>query len=193
MVSWTVFVTGESYAKAGFSTWTSILDTHTGEYIANIESIALYRGGVRYYSPDVNYWGVTFTDDDDRFYATVGSKGKTHLVEGSVADWEARTLRENVECPSLSPDNTRLVFKKRVAGDPRHPWRLHALDLTSGRETALAETASVDDQAAWLDDETVAYARQGRARGSTDIWTVRADGLAPPRLLIPGGMSPART
>ena len=37
--------------------------------------------------------------------------------------------------------------------------RLHVLDLATRPETPLAETAGVDDQAAWLDSDTVAYAR----------------------------------
>ena len=34
---------------------------------------------------DVNFWGVTFARDSDRFYATLATGGKTYLIEGSVA------------------------------------------------------------------------------------------------------------
>ncbi|MFI6497589.1 TolB family protein [Nonomuraea typhae] len=182
MASWTVFVTGESYNSGGFSTWSGILDTRTGYVITNIEEIPVRIDGRRYHSADVNYWGITFAADDNRFYATLGTKGKTYLVEGDFANWRARTLRENAECPSLSPDGTTLVYKKRVSPGP---WRLHALDLATGRETPLAEPASIDDQAAWLDERTVMYAK------GKDVWSVPADGSGAPRLLAREASSPA--
>ncbi|MFD9883723.1 TolB family protein [Streptomyces alboflavus] len=194
MLSWTMFTTGDSYAggNSSFSTRTSILDTRTGYLVKNMEEIPLTLDGRRYHSPDVNYWGVTFARDDNRFYATVSTKGKTHLVQGDMRKWSARTLRENVECPSLSPDNTRLAFKKRVRGGTKNPWRLYVLDLRTLREHPLAERHSVDDQAAWLDDDTLAYALPGREGRKQDIWTVRADGSGRPELRVPGGSSPAR-
>ncbi|MFH8983040.1 TolB family protein [Streptomyces varsoviensis] len=191
MLSWTMFATGDSYATSSFSTRTSILDTRTGYLIKNMEEIQLTLGGRRYHSPDVNYWGVSFARDDNRFYATVSTKGHTYLVEGDMKTWKARALRENVECPSLSPDNTRLVFKKRVRSGATDPWRLYVLDLRTMREAPLAEGRSVDDQAAWLDDRTVAYALPGRAKGTSDIWAVPADGSGAPALRVPGGSSPA--
>ncbi|MEV7007664.1 hypothetical protein [Streptosporangium sp. NPDC051022] len=184
MVSWTVFVTGDSYSDGKFSTWTGILDTRTGYAVTNIEDIPLTLNGRRHHAPDVNYWGVTFAADDNRFYATVATGGKTYLVEGDYGRWRARALRENVECPSLSPDGTRLVFKKRVSSDPRRMWRLHLLELSTMRETPLAETANVDDQAAWLDDRTVMYAKGG------DVWSVPADGSGVPAPLVRGASSP---
>ena len=78
-----------------------------------------------------------------------------YLIEGSLITKEARTVRENVECPSLSPDNTRLAFKKRVSNAPGPVvWRLYSLDLATGVETRLAETRNVDDQVEWLDNQT---------------------------------------
>ena len=214
MISWTVFMRGDSYLSSGFSAGTSILDTKTGQLIANIETLALTKDGKQYYSPDVNYWGVTFAADDNRFYASLSTKGKTYLVQGDLANWSARTVRENAECPSLSPDNTRIVFKKRVRASADKPWRLYVLDLESGTETPLAETQSIDDQALWLDNETVAYARSGvgdldpsQVAGANpagadpagtdigpaahwDIYSVPADGSGSPQLLVPGGSSP---
>ncbi|WP_405654255.1 TolB family protein [Streptomyces sp. RK9] len=194
MLSWTMFTTGDSYAggNSSFSTRTSILDTRTGYLVKNMEEIPLTLDGRRYHSPDVNYWGVTFARDDNRFYATVSTKGKTYLVRGDMRKWSARALRENVECPSLSPDNTRLAFKKRVRGGTKNPWRLYVLDLRTLREHPLAERHSVDDQAAWLDDDTLAYALPGREGRKQDIWTARADGTGRPELRVPGGSSPAR-
>ncbi|TJZ56977.1 hypothetical protein FCH28_05725 [Streptomyces piniterrae] len=192
MLSWTMFATGDSYATTSFSTRTSILDTRTGYLIKNMEEIPLTLGGRRYHSPDVNYWGVTFARDDNRFYATVSTKGKTYLVAGDMRKWAAHTLRENVECPSLSPDNTRLAFKKRVRDGADAPWRLYVLDLRTLREHPLAETHSVDDQAAWLDDDTLAYALPGHDGRQSDIWTVPANGGGSPSLRVPNASSPAR-
>lgn len=181
MVSWTVFVAGDSYNATGFSTRTGMLDTVTGDLRTSVEDIFVEVDGERYFASDLNFWGVTFTADDKTFYATVGSAGRTYLVEVDHADWEAKALRDNAECPSLSPDGTRVAFKKRVSATG---WRLHVLDLGTLRETALAETRSVDDQAVWLDNATVAYGLPG------DVWSVPADGTGTPRLVIPSAASP---
>ena len=78
---------------------------------------------------------MTFAADGDTFYATLATAGKTHLIKGSLRNRRARTLRSNVECPSLSPDGTRVAYKKRV-GTGDNPWRLHVLDLATMRDTA---------------------------------------------------------
>ncbi|GLW71534.1 TolB-like translocation protein; signal peptide [Kitasatospora phosalacinea] len=190
LLSWTAFAVGDSYAASGFSTRTSVLDLRSGYLIKSIEDIPLTVDGARHHAADVNYWGVSFAADDNRFYATVSTGGRTHLVEGDLAAWSARTLRENVECPSLSPDGTRIAFKKKVSDDPAAPWRLYVLDLDGLREHPLAETRSVDDQAAWLDGATLGYALPGGDGRSTDIWTVPADGTGAPVLRVPGASSP---
>ncbi|WP_199547563.1 hypothetical protein [Streptomyces sp. N35] len=191
MVSWTVFVSGDSYAGNAFSTRSGILDTKTGYLIKNVETLQLTLGKKRYSASDLNYWGITFARDDNRFYATVSTRGKTYLVEGDLNAWTARTLLENVECPSLSPDGTRLAYKKRVREGTSRPWQLHVLDLKTLRDTPLAETRSVDDQAAWLDDRTVAYALPGRTRGSTDVWSAPADGSGEPVRMARDASSPS--
>lgn len=191
VLSWTTFTTGDSYNTAAFSTRTAVLDLRTGYLIKSIEQIPLTLGGTRHHDSDVNYWGVTFAADDNRFYATVSTRGITHLVEGDLRAWSAKALRENAECPSLSPDGTRVAFKKKVSDDPRAPWRLYVLDLATMREHPSAEAHSVDDQAAWLDDSTLAYALPGRGGRASDIWSVPADGTGQPRLLAPDASSPA--
>ncbi|MFD6361564.1 TolB family protein [Streptomyces roseolus] len=185
MLAWTMFTTGDSYARSSFSTRTSILDLRTGYLVKNVEQLPLTLGGRRHHAPDVNYWGVTFAADDNRFYATVSTGGRTHLVEGDMADWSARALRENVECPSLSPDGTRIAFKKRVSPGPREPWRLYVLDLATGREHPVAERRAFDDQALWKDPRTLVYGHGG------GVWSVPADGTGSPRLLAARASSPS--
>ncbi|MDI3403785.1 TolB family protein [Streptomyces cavernicola] len=192
MLSWTMFATGDSYAGSSFSTRTSILDTRTGYLVKNMEEIPLTVDGRRYHSPDVNYWGVTFADDDNRFYATVSTKGRTYLVRGDMRRWSARALRTNVECPSLSPDGTRIAFKKRVREGSSDPWRLYVLDLRTMHEHPVAERRNVDDQAAWLDDDTLAYALpSGEGGRKSDVWTVPADGSGTPNVLAREASSPS--
>ncbi|MFF8267639.1 hypothetical protein ACF059_09600 [Streptomyces sp. NPDC016562] len=191
VLSWTTFTTGDSYATTAFSTRTAILDLRTGYLVKSIEQIPLTLDGARHHDSDVNYWGVTFARDDNRFYATVSTGGRTHLVEGDLRAWSAKALRENAECPSLSPDDTRVAFKKKVSDDPRSPWRLHVLDLATMREHPVAELQSVDDQAAWLDSATLGYALPGRDGRASDVWSVPADGTGAPRLVVAGGSSPA--
>ncbi|MFI6237097.1 TolB family protein [Micromonospora sp. NPDC050784] len=190
MVSWTTFVGGDSYTSSGFSTRTGILDTRTGVTVASLEEFAITRDGRGYRNADVNYWGVTFTADDNRFYATMATGGRRYLVRGDLAARTVETLKENVECPSLSPDGTRLAFKEAIDADPTKGWRLSVLDLVSMRVTATAETRSVDDQAAWLDGGTVAYTLR-RDDGQPDVWSVPADGSGTATLVIPGAESPS--
>ncbi|MFI9105812.1 TolB family protein [Streptomyces fildesensis] len=189
LAAWTVFVGGDSYAGTDFSTRTSILDLRTGRLDASLEDFTILKDGHRYRAADVNFWGVTFADDG-HFYATLATGGKTYLIRGDIAARTVTTLRPNVECPSLSPDGTRLVFKKRVPDlSPDAPWRLYALDLATMRETPLAETRSVDDQAVWTDDRTVAYSLPGDF--GADLYTVPADGTGTPRTLTPAALAPA--
>ncbi|WP_432025912.1 TolB family protein [Streptomyces sp. 1222.5] len=189
--AWTVFVSGESYSSAFFSTRTSILDTRTMRLTPSLETFSVVKDGKPYHASDVNFWGVTFAADDDTFYATLNTANRTYLVRGSLSRRTVTTLVENVECPSLSPDGTRVAFKKRILSRT-NLWHEYVLDLRTLRETALAERHSVDDQATWLDDHTLAYALPSDGKvGSSDLWSVPADGSGTPRLLIAGASSPA--
>ena len=191
----TVFVSGHSYLDEGFSTETSIVDTYSGERrIANLEELRVYRDGAPFRAVDFNFWGVTFAADGDRFYATLGTGGTTYLVEGRVSTRRADVVAEDVECPSLSPDQSRLVFKKRLPLAAGLGWRLHVMHLGSRAITPLAESRSVDDQAEWLDDSTILYAIPDPSAPTpmvTDVWRVPADGGGAPVLLLAGASSPA--
>ncbi|WP_370949775.1 TolB family protein [Amycolatopsis sp. cg5] len=188
--AWTVFVTGDSYNGGRFSTRVGTLDLRTGDLEGTLEDFAVTVDGKPYQAADLNFWGVTFARDDNRFYATMSTGSHRYLVEGDSTARTVRTLRDNVECPSLSPDNRRVAYKSAVDGDPAKGWRLSVLDLETGTVTALAETHSVDDQAAWLDDRTIAYPLS-RDGGHSDVWAVPANGSGTPRLLIPDAESPS--
>ncbi|MEV6642977.1 hypothetical protein [Amycolatopsis sp. NPDC051371] len=183
-VYWTLFVTGDSYAQTGFSTRAGLYEVDTGRLVKTIEELPVFAGDKRYFAADVNYWGITFAPDGNRFYATLGSKGKTYLVEADYRRYRGKVVRENVECPSLSPDATRVAFKKKVS---EGVWRLSVLDLETMQETELAEQKSVDDQALWQDDHTVLYGLDNA------VWAVPADGSGTPRKLAQGAASPAVT
>ncbi|GAA1882531.1 PD40 domain-containing protein [Lapillicoccus jejuensis] len=187
----TSFVAGDSYAATSFSTRTVV--THLADRSSvDLEDFTLVDGGQRVAPSDRNYWGVTFAADDDRFFVTVKFAGTTHLAEGRLSTRTVTTLRTDAECPSLSPDGTKVAYKKlgdRGPGD----WRLAVLDLASGRETALAEQQRLDDQVEWLDDDHVLYGLpgQGTRAGESDVWVVPADGSGSPRVLVHDAWSPA--
>ncbi|MCX5192739.1 hypothetical protein OOK31_02340 [Streptomyces sp. NBC_00249] len=190
LAAWTVFVGGDSYAGTNFSTRTSLLDLRTGRYDASLEDFTVRKDGKEYRNADVNFWGVTFAADEKTFYATLATGGQTYLVRGDLAERTVTTLRENLECPSLSPDGTRLVFKKRVPGlSADAPWRLHVLDLATMRETPLAEERSVDDQVVWVDDRTVVYSLPGDF--GADLWSLPADGSGAPARFMTSALAPA--
>ncbi|MGV9267690.1 TolB-like translocation protein [Kitasatospora sp. NPDC003701] len=189
LAAWTVFVSGDSYAGTNFSTRTSIVDVRDWNLRDNLETFAVIKDGKPYQAPDVNIWGVTFADDTT-FYATVATGGQTYLVRGDLTARTLTTLHQNVECPSLSPDGTRIAYKKRVPGlSEDAPWRLYVLDLATMTETVTAEQRSVDDQAVWVDDATLLYALPGDF--GADLWTVPADGGGLAERVLEAAVAPA--
>jgi Tol biopolymer transport system component len=114
------------------------------------------------------------------------------LVRGDLKTRTVETLHEDAECPSLSPDEHFVVYKQR--GDlPIGQWHLVSYNLATGAVVPLAETRSVDDQVAWLNDSTVIYGlpRAGTQAAVDDVWAVSSDGSGAPKLLIPQAWSPA--
>jgi hypothetical protein len=201
----TDFVSGDSYASAGFSTRTYIINLQTGKILFDLEQMPVYRNGNRIDSVNFNFWGVTFAPDNKHFYATLGSGNDTYLVRGDVNTQVATVLLSGIECPSLSPNGKQIAFKYRNPG-ATVTWRLSVLNLATMRSHPLAETRDVDDQAAWLNNSTVAYslgetgtASAGSSSGisaisagasiGTDTWTVPANGMGQPRLLLKGSWS----
>lgn len=191
--AYTVFVTGHSYAQGSFSTRTGVVDMATGAELAELEQFTITKDGKRFANQDFNFWGVTFTDDSNRFYATLSTGGAFYLVEGDVTARTAHVVTVDVECPSLSPDGTRIGFKVRHDdGFGLVTWTLAVLDLSTLERTDLAETRNVDDQVAWLDDRTIMYGLDDPTSFSpqTDVYTVPADGTGEPSLFIEAAESP---
>jgi hypothetical protein len=195
LVATTAFVTGHSYATIGFSTETAIRRAGDGSSFGNLEDWKLVIDGSDSAPTDRNYWGVTFVDDNT-FYATVGMtiSGKTYLVKGDIRAKTLTSVIESVECPSLSPDGTRIAFKRVTSGSGATVhWTPAVLDLGTGKVTVLdVETRSVDDQIAWLDDDTLLYGvPRADAAGDTDVWALAASGSSAPRVLIEHAWSPS--
>jgi hypothetical protein len=191
----TVFIAGHSYAGGDFSTRTSIIDTDGSVLLSDLEELNVLRDGAPFRAPDFNFWGVTFTQDPDRFYATLGTGGRTYLIEGNLESRDARIIYESLECPSISPDGTRVAFKKQIGTDGRSFWQPRVLDLATLTETPLAgETRSVDDQMEWIDDDHIAYGLPDDVpppTAVTNVWTLAADGTGSPQRLVHGGDSPS--
>lgn len=193
LVATTSFVTGHAYASIGFSTQTEIHQVSDGTSLGDLEGWRLIIDGEPSAPIDRNYWGVTFIDDAT-FYATAGltTVGKTYLVKGDIADRTLTSVLDSVECPSLSPDGTRIAFKRVTSGTgPTVHWTPAVFDVTTGEVTVLkTETRSVDDQIAWLDDDTLMYGLPNDTPGDSDVWMLKTDGSDAPRMLIRHGWSP---
>jgi len=185
----TTFVVGDSYASAGvYSTRTDVIDMRTGKVLFDLEQLAVSRNGQGFSAADFNFWGVTFSADEQHFYATLGTGGDTYLIAGDLLTRKADVIATNVECPSLSPNGKQIAFKRRLPGLPIR-WRLSVLDLATMKVHALAETRSIDDQAEWLNDDTVLYGVYNGTPSNTGTWSVPADGSGSPKLLNTGTFS----
>jgi hypothetical protein len=195
LAAYTVFLSGHGYDSLDFSTQTVILDAASGEPMADLETdFNVLRDGATINGADFNFWGVTFPDEANAFYATLSTGGRHYLVRGDLKARTMTVLHENVECPSVSPDGRRIAYKKRFNEGGRVIWQLHVLDLASQKETALAERRSIDDQLEWLDNGHVLYSVPSERQdmgGGTDVWAAATDGAGAPRLFITSAYSPS--
>src|SRR4029450_11562453 len=125
----TVFESGHSYAEHGFSTRTTLLDLAKGAALGDLGRCEPRRDNQRFREEDFNFWGVTFARDNDTFYATLDTGGISYLVKGSIATRVMDVVHAGVECPSISPDNARIGFKKRLGTRSRGWWQLAGLEV----------------------------------------------------------------
>jgi hypothetical protein len=189
----TVFVSGHSYASVGFSTQTTLIDARKGTTLANLEQFTVTRDGKRFAAADFNFWGVTFMADSRTFLATLASGNVFYLVRGDAGSQTATVIGEGVECPALSPDNTRVAYKKRVVEGGRLIWHLAVRVLETGAERVLdQETRSIDDQVEWLDNDHILYGASDEELGTgrTSVWVLDVNG-GPPRKWLVDAFSPS--
>ena len=200
----TIFVTGHGYASSLFSTKTLLLDMASGDVLGDLEQFATWRDGKRFSAADFNFWGVTFARDSNIFYASlrtvadvqsqagqVTRRRQTFLVRGDLGLRKLTVLHENVECPSLSPNNRLIAYKKNVGAGPA-PWRFYVLDLATMNERPIAaEGRSIDDQIEWLDDAHVLYGAFRSSRSAAiDVSVASIEGSEPPVVFLPAAESP---
>jgi dipeptidyl aminopeptidase/acylaminoacyl peptidase len=186
--AYTVFLTGHSYNDPNMSTATVLLNTATGASLGNLEEFETWKDGQVYDAPEFNFWGITFAKDSNLFYATLRHGGTTYLVRGDVSAGRLTVVHENVECPSLSPDGTRIAFKKQTGSR----WQLTVLDLATMQETTLAEPEGIDDQVEWLDNDRILYQKADYDPPKwVSVFVIPADGSGQPEIFLPNATSPA--
>jgi len=191
----TVFVSGHSYSAGSFSTVTNLVDTGSGAVLADLEQFAVTRDGNAFKAVDFNFWGVTFAADSNTFYATLGTGQEQLLIRGDAKARTAVVVRGGVECPALSPDGTRLGFKRRTVENGVLSWRLAILNLATLEDRLVpGELRSVDDQVEWLDDGHLLYgiSDDESGLGGTSVWSVNVDS-GPAAVWLRGAYSPSVT
>lgn len=192
----TGFGAGHTYTGTDFSTRTYMVDVGRRRLLADVSTFKVVEAnGLTLPAKRINVWGVTFDPQSSkRFYATVGAGGAVFLAAG---DLQAKTLtlvRGDMECPSLSPDGTRVAFKRR---NPAGGWWPAVYELASGREWVMKEARSIDDQIEWLDDATIVYelaeagSNDALPGGQTDLFMRAANGSGSSTVLRKNSGSPS--
>jgi len=190
----TVFVTGESYG-GDFTTRTTLFDLSSKRAVADLEGFSVERDGKPFKAADFNFWGVTFFQDGNQFFATLGTAGQRLLVKGDIDRRQLQVVGRDVECPSLSPDERHIVFKRHQQG--KSGWQLWALELSSMKEWSVTDDGQdIDDQVEWLDTSHVIYGlfdSTGAQDARLSMWiSAIAPGSSPhPQFFMRSGWSPA--
>jgi hypothetical protein len=186
----TMFENGHAYTDHGFSTKTTVIDLERGISLGDLEAFETRKDGRAVKGKDYNFWGVTFANDNDTFYATLETAGVNYLVKGSVRSRMQTIVKAGVECPSLSPDNTRIAYKQSIGARSLGWWQIAVLTLDTMTESRVTkETRSVDDQVEWMNNDRVIYHLTGGGSAAA-LWSVRVDDSAPPELVRDSSYSP---
>lgn len=182
--SFTTFVEGHSYVTPGqFSTWPVIIDVASGIH-ATVEMFATVdQNGKPVTAIDRNFWGMAFDPTDtDTFYAAIQYNANTYIVRGSAQNRAAEIIIPGYGCPTPSPDGTHLIIRDE------HTLKFLLHDLSTGETTPLNEDRLSDDQARWVDNDTIIYSLPADNPGSaeqpaTDLWALNVkDGSGPVRV-----------
>lgn len=190
LVATTSFVTGHSYAAGSFSTETTVTRADGTGY-GNLEDFTMTVDDEELTAVDRNVWGVSFVSEDE-FYVTVASGGKTWLMKGSFSARALTSVIENAECPSVSPDRSRVAYKKRTGSGAKVHWDIAVLDVKNGKETIIGLRDGFDDQLEWLDNDRLLFGvpRAGEV-GDSDVYVIDARAEAEPEVLIEHAWSPS--
>ena len=159
----TTFVSGDSYTSPG-----AVLDPHDAHRpraaaatIADLEKFTVTKDGERIHSPGLQLLGRDVRARQRRVLRDAGhGRRTTTSCTAASARAPMEVIHDNVECPSLSPDGTRIAYKRRDG----KPWHLAPARPRprTGADAAVAERRPIDDQAEWLDNRAPALRHRRR-------------------------------
>ena len=186
-----ITVYAEEHAPNGeerLATSSIIIDVTSGTVLANLRDFTIDGSGQPPLDGPLDFAGVSFARDGDRFFATMSTAAEHYVVEGSIAARRVTVVASGMVSEALSSDGNHLIVKKQI-GD-RGRWQLAVFDLGTNTERALNQgPRSVDDQVEWLDARHVMY--HDATEQGTGVWALKTDGIAGPQLLIPDAYSPS--
>ncbi len=190
----TVFTKGDSYMPgmtAQISTRAHIYSVASKTPVPDLERWAIFNKGQPLMPMGLNVWGVTFDPKNSAlFYATVMAQNNIYLVKGNVNSRNMEVIAADIECPSFSPDGTRLAFKQRktLGG-----WNAAVYTIQTGKITVFEAPYSVDDQIEWLDNQTLVFEKKTITAASATVDLMVRDAqnpTLPARLWLANAGSP---
>lgn len=158
MVGFTSFTSGTSYADGAgvnFMTSTRVGPADKPDQTSNLKDWRLLQDGKVLRSPNVQYWGVSFLPQNSNFfYVTVYINDARHIARGDVRQRELVIIFTGAECPSVSPDGTRIAVKRQIS---RTSWRPAVITLDTLAVTEFDVKDFVDDQIVWFNNGVLMF------------------------------------